>query len=56
MKKPILTAALALAISVGATAPAHASEVDGRDFLVWQKSTGNPFAILIGLLLPAIQK
>lgn len=54
MKKPVLAAVLALAITAGATAPAHAGTVDGRDFLIWQRSS--PVAVLIGLLLPAVQK
>jgi hypothetical protein len=55
MKKLILSTVLAAAISAGAAAPAHAADTDGRDFLVWQKNFG-PVAILIGMLVPAIQK
>ena len=54
MKKLILAPALALAISAGAIAPAYANPASGEAGVI--SAGSNPFAILIGMLLPAVQK
>jgi len=53
MKKPILTAALALAISAGSITPAYAAESHGTGL---ELRSLNPIPVLIALLLPAVQK
>lgn len=65
MKKLILTSALALAVTAGSIAPAHAGQTEAHDDWIEVQSTSwsnynnsfgcIPVGILIGLLLPAIQ-
>ncbi len=50
MTKKILAPAIAAALCLGATAPPQAGSIDDLGFQV------NPISILIGMLLPAIQK
>lgn len=52
MKTIILAPALALAMSAAAVTPAYANPAAGEPMF----TMGNPFAILIGMLLPAVQK
>jgi len=47
MKKSILIPAAALALSLGAATPAAAADFN---------FSANPISILVGLLLPAVQK
>ena len=54
MKKLILAPALALAIGAGTTTPAYANPAS--DEAGYFSAGSNPFAILIGMLLPAVQK
>lgn len=68
MKKTVLTAAIALALTTGLSAPAYAADasydqridVQGASQSVKQseidKFAANPVIYLIGLLLPAVQK
>jgi hypothetical protein len=51
MTKLLLAPALVLAMSVAAIAPAHADPVAGEPAF----AIGNPFAVMIGMLLPAVQ-
>lgn len=52
MKQLILASALVLAMSVAAASPAYAQADMPSDMTFGS----NPFAILIGMLLPAVQK
>ncbi|MDG2004045.1 MAG: hypothetical protein P8J20_12010 [Novosphingobium sp.] len=49
MKKHLIIPALALTMSLAAVTPAQARSIDDYGF------NTNPIAILIGLLLPAVQ-
>ena len=60
MKKTVLAAAIALALTTGAGAPAYAAETRQQsqqvDTSVEESFTTNPIRLLIALLLPAVQK